>query len=31
MSLSSLISSGTKVWLDSVNPVLVQKNRQEAR
>jgi transaldolase len=27
MSLSSLIASGTKVWLDSVDPDLVAKNR----
>jgi transaldolase len=27
MSLRSLIASGTKVWLDSIDPKLVQKNR----
>jgi transaldolase len=27
MSLSSLIASGTKVWLDSIDPDLVKKNR----
>lgn len=27
MSLQSLISSGTKLWLDSIDPELVQKNR----
>jgi transaldolase len=27
MSLQSLIASGTKVWLDSVDPELVKKNR----
>ncbi len=27
MSLKSLIDSGTKVWLDSIDPKLVQKNR----
>jgi transaldolase len=27
MSLSSLIASGTKVWLDSIDPELVKKNR----
>src|ERR1700761_9639434 len=27
MSLKSLIASGTKLWLDSVEPELVKKNR----
>jgi transaldolase len=27
MSLQSLIASGTKVWLDSIEPALVKKNR----
>jgi transaldolase len=27
MSLQSLIASGTKLWLDSIDPELVQKNR----
>lgn len=27
MSLKSLIASGTKVWLDSIEPALVKKNR----
>ena len=27
MSLKSLIDSGTKLWLDSVDPELVAKNR----
>jgi transaldolase len=27
MSIQSLIASGTKVWLDSIEPELVQKNR----
>ncbi len=27
MSLRSLIASGTKLWLDSIDPALVQKNR----
>ncbi len=27
MSLQSLIATGTKVWLDSIEPTLVQKNR----
>ena len=27
MSLKSLISSGTKVWLDSVDPAEVKRNR----
>src|SRR6476659_2326851 len=27
MSLKSLIASGTKVWLDSIDPELVKKNR----
>src|SRR5688572_26197939 len=27
MSLKSLIASGTKLWLDSVDPELVKKNR----
>jgi transaldolase len=28
MSLKSLIASGTKVWLDSIDPPLVKKNRE---
>src|SRR5688500_11127132 len=28
MSLSSLVKTGTKLWLDSVDPVLVDKNRK---
>src|SRR5579875_1522520 len=27
MSLKSLIATGTKVWLDSIDPPLVKKNR----
>ncbi len=27
MSLQSLIATGTKVWLDSIDPELVKKNR----
>src|SRR3954451_11096944 len=27
MSLKSLISTGTKVWLDSIEPTLVKQNR----
>src|SRR5216110_2710568 len=27
MSLKSLIASGTKLWLDSIDPELVKKNR----
>src|SRR5438105_2425564 len=27
MSLASLIASGTKVWLDSIDPELVERNR----
>jgi hypothetical protein len=27
MSLKSLISTGTKLWLDSIEPDLVKKNR----
>jgi len=27
MSLKSLIASGTKVWLDSIDPPLVKENR----
>src|SRR3954468_14119737 len=29
MSLKSLIASGTKLWLDSIDPDLVRKNRAE--
>lgn len=29
MSLKSLIASGTKVWLDSIDPELVKKNRAQ--
>ena len=29
MSLKSLIASGTKVWLDSIDPPLVKSNREK--